>query len=144
MTIVASEELDILGEGDGDGWLRARNSAGQEGFVPCTYLESFTGGEEDLGDHEEEVMAGGGGSHLTSQISFSSVDYTVNISNMGKTIAGGDSVVSGDSSTSVITTVHELDTDKMSKNSLQFYIVCVKHAPFRSELCLFQDSMFYL
>lgn len=116
LTIVAGEELDILGEGDGDGWLRARNSVGQEGFVPCTYLESFTGGEEDLGEHDEEVMTTGSGSHLTSQISFSSVDYTVNTSNIGSTTAGADSVVSGDSSASVITALHDLETDKINED----------------------------
>lgn len=63
-------------------------------------------------------MATGSGSHLTSQISFSSVDYTVNTSNIGSAATGTDSVVSGDSSASVVTAVHELETDKTSKNQI--------------------------
>lgn len=63
-------------------------------------------------------MTTGSGSHLTSQISFSSVDYTVNTSNIGSTTAGADSVVSGDSSASVITALHDLETDKISKNQI--------------------------
>lgn len=108
--------MDILGEGDGDGWLRARNSGNQEGFVPCTYLDSFTGTEEEIID-QEQTMNVGGSSHLTSQISFSSVDYTVNTSNTRE--MSNDSVVSGDrfsdSSASIITTVQEMDTEKLSK-----------------------------
>lgn len=34
-----SEQLEVIGEGDGDGWLRARNYRGQEGFVPHNYLD---------------------------------------------------------------------------------------------------------
>ncbi|XP_065205043.1 protein nervous wreck isoform X2 [Planococcus citri] len=82
LTIVANEELEILGEGDGDGWLRARNSSGREGFVPCTYLDSFTGTEEEPVDHEEALHADTA-SHLPPQISFSSVDYTVDSNDDG-------------------------------------------------------------
>jgi hypothetical protein len=39
LTIVESEQLEVIGEGDGDGWLRARNYKGQEGFVPHNYLD---------------------------------------------------------------------------------------------------------
>lgn len=110
LTIVASEELTILGEGDGDGWLRARNSAGQEGFVPCTYLDAFTGDEDHMMmDHEEDGLPMGSGSHLTSQISFSSVDYTVNVTDTAQSVCGGDGdAISGDSSASVVTAVQDL------------------------------------
>lgn len=58
----------MIGEGDGDGWLRARNYRGEEGYVPHNYL-----------DIEQEAAANGSGAanQLRSQISFSSVDYTV-------------------------------------------------------------------
>lgn len=84
LTIVANEELEILGEGDGDGWLRARNSSGREGFVPCTYLDSFAGAEEEPVD-QEEALAVGTVPHLPPQISFSSVDYTVDANDNGTT-----------------------------------------------------------
>ncbi|CAH1119737.1 unnamed protein product [Phaedon cochleariae] len=64
LTIVENEQLEVVGEGDGDGWLRARNYRGEEGFVPQNYL-----------DVEREQSATTPG--LVQQISFSSVDYTV-------------------------------------------------------------------
>ncbi|XP_030766013.1 protein nervous wreck isoform X3 [Sitophilus oryzae] len=64
LTIVENEQLEVVGEGDGDGWLRARNYRGEEGYVPHNYL-----------DIEREQSATTPG--LQTQISFSSVDYTV-------------------------------------------------------------------
>ncbi|XP_066149129.1 protein nervous wreck isoform X2 [Euwallacea fornicatus] len=64
LTIVENEQLEVVGEGDGDGWLRARNYRGEEGYVPHNYL-----------DIEREQTATTPG--LQAQISFSSVDYTV-------------------------------------------------------------------
>ncbi|XP_044014210.1 protein nervous wreck isoform X1 [Aphidius gifuensis] len=70
LSIVESEQLEVVGEGDGDGWLRARNYRGEEGFVPQNYL-----------DVEREPTASVGlsshGPGLVTQISFSSVDYTI-------------------------------------------------------------------
>lgn len=37
--MVESEQLEVIGEGDGDGWLKARNYRGEEGFVPQNYLD---------------------------------------------------------------------------------------------------------
>lgn len=57
----------MIGEGDGDGWLRARNYRGEEGYVPHNYL-----------DIEQDAAGNGSAANqLRSQISFSSVDYTV-------------------------------------------------------------------
>lgn len=64
MTIVENEQLEVVGEGDGDGWLRARNYKGEEGYVPHNYLDV---------EREQTVTTPG----LVNQISFSSVDYTV-------------------------------------------------------------------
>lgn len=64
-----NEQLEVVGEGDGDGWLRARNYRGEEGYVPHNYLDV---------DHDDQCAQVGGSSYqLVSQISFSSVDYTV-------------------------------------------------------------------
>lgn len=60
-----------MGEGDGDGWLKARNYRGEEGFVPQNYLDV---------ERESEATTGGltsQGPGLVQQISFSSVDYTI-------------------------------------------------------------------
>lgn len=56
----------MIGDGDGDGWLRARNYRGEEGYVPHNYL-----------DVERDVGADTSAQPPISQISFSSVDYTV-------------------------------------------------------------------
>ncbi|KAL0113792.1 hypothetical protein PUN28_012727 [Cardiocondyla obscurior] len=70
LSIVESEQLDVVGEGDGDGWLRARNYRGEEGFVPQNYLDV---------EREPETTTGltSQGPGLVQQISFSSVDYTI-------------------------------------------------------------------
>lgn len=65
LSIVENEQLEVVGEGDGDGWLRARNYRGEEGYVPHNYL-----------DVERDTVVSGQ-QQLTSQISFSSVDYTI-------------------------------------------------------------------
>lgn len=39
LTIVENEQLEVIGDGDGDGWLRARNYRGEEGYVPHNYLD---------------------------------------------------------------------------------------------------------
>lgn len=68
MSIVESEQLEVVGEGDGDGWLRARNYRGEEGFVPQNYLDVER-------DTTSSLTSQGPG--LVQQISFSSVDYTI-------------------------------------------------------------------
>ncbi|XP_051161839.1 protein nervous wreck isoform X2 [Leptopilina boulardi] len=70
LTIVESEQLEVVGEGDGDGWLRARNYRGEEGFVPQNYLDV----ERETETQSNLVSHGPG---LVQQISFSSVDYTI-------------------------------------------------------------------
>ncbi|XP_069364649.1 protein nervous wreck isoform X2 [Maniola hyperantus] len=64
LSIIENEQLEVVGEGDGDGWLRARNYRGEEGYVPHNYLDV---------EREQATSAPG----LVAQISFSSVDYTV-------------------------------------------------------------------
>ncbi|XP_055373206.1 protein nervous wreck isoform X2 [Condylostylus longicornis] len=67
LTIVENEQLEVIGEGDGDGWLRARNYKGEEGYVPHNYLDI----------DQDTAAAVNNSSQLQTQISFSSVDYTV-------------------------------------------------------------------
>lgn len=67
LTIVENEQLEVIGDGDGDGWLRARNYRGEEGYVPHNYLDVERDVSENANSNQE----------LTTQISFSSVDYTV-------------------------------------------------------------------
>lgn len=67
LTIVENEQLEVIGDGDGDGWLRARNYRGEEGYVPNNYLDV----ERDVPTETNANQP------LATQISFSSVDYTV-------------------------------------------------------------------
>ncbi|KAF6200570.1 hypothetical protein GE061_005013, partial [Apolygus lucorum] len=76
LSIVENEQLEVVGEGDGDGWLRARNYRGEEGYVPHNYLDVER--DEELEPNTGNTLTEGSASYqLTSQISFSSVDYTV-------------------------------------------------------------------
>lgn len=69
-----NEQLEVVGEGDGDGWLKARNYRGEEGYVPQNYLDV----EREV-TNESTMHEAGSSYQLTSQISFSSVDYTVDV-----------------------------------------------------------------
>ncbi|CAN8006290.1 unnamed protein product, partial [Ixodes hexagonus] len=60
LSFVEQEEMEIISEGDGDGWIKARNYKGEEGFIPQNYVEIV-----------DAQQAGASGE------SFSSVDYRV-------------------------------------------------------------------
>ncbi|XP_037568505.2 LOW QUALITY PROTEIN: F-BAR and double SH3 domains protein 2-like [Dermacentor silvarum] len=63
LSFVEQEEMEIVSEGDGDGWIKARNYKGEEGYIPQNYVEIA-----------ENQPAGASGE------SFSSVDYRVETS----------------------------------------------------------------
>jgi len=67
LSIVENEHLELIGDGDESGWVRAKNYKGEEGFVPQNYVEI------------EGNSVGSG--PLQPQISFSSVDYHIQESN---------------------------------------------------------------
>ena len=73
LDMVNHEELELLGEGEDEGWVRVRNYKGDEGFVPKSYLELL------LGKDRETFM---GQPILQPAPSFSSVDYLSNLSNL--------------------------------------------------------------
>lgn len=61
-----------MGDGDDEnGWVRARNYKGEEGYVPQNYVEVEMEGDETEG------QTSASGLPLQPQISFSSVDYHV-------------------------------------------------------------------
>ncbi|EFX73637.1 hypothetical protein DAPPUDRAFT_57919, partial [Daphnia pulex] len=67
LSMMENEELEVLlAFSEGDGWVKARNYKGEEGYVPENYL--------DL--HADDQVPSEGGYPLENQISFSSVDYT--------------------------------------------------------------------
>ncbi|RUS81489.1 hypothetical protein EGW08_010745, partial [Elysia chlorotica] len=39
MTIKGNDDLELIADGDGDGWVKAKNSLGQEGYIPETYVD---------------------------------------------------------------------------------------------------------
>jgi hypothetical protein len=51
LSIEEDEMLEIIGAGDGDGWLKARNSAGYEGLVPENYIRVWNP-VDDVGDND--------------------------------------------------------------------------------------------
>ncbi|XP_035226162.1 protein nervous wreck-like [Stegodyphus dumicola] len=64
LSFVEQEELELIGEGDGDGWVMARNYRGEEGYIPQNYVEII----EPVSNEPSSRPP------LTS---FSSVDYTM-------------------------------------------------------------------
>ncbi|KAL3880913.1 hypothetical protein ACJMK2_033116 [Sinanodonta woodiana] len=65
-----NEELEIIGDGDGDGWLRAKNSSGQIGYIPENYIERY----------RDDVSLAGSGCSLESADSLSGALYPVSVS----------------------------------------------------------------
>ena len=47
LDMVNHEELELLGEGEDEGWVRVRNYKGDEGFVPKSYLELMLGKDRE-------------------------------------------------------------------------------------------------
>ncbi|XP_065334083.1 protein nervous wreck isoform X1 [Cloeon dipterum] len=73
LSIVENETLEVLAGADydaGEGWLRARNSRGEQGFVPQNYLDYPQDQQQSDPMVEQSPQEAPG-------ISFSSVDYTV-------------------------------------------------------------------
>ncbi|XP_067136146.1 uncharacterized protein nwk isoform X2 [Centruroides vittatus] len=64
LSFVEQEELEIVAEGDGDGWIKARNYIGKEGFIPQNYVEIIDG---------QQLIS----SIQPAPASFSSVDYYI-------------------------------------------------------------------
>ena len=71
LDMVNHEELELLGEGEDEGWVRVRNYKGDEGFVPKSYLELLLGKERERGYSETFL----GQPLVQPAPSFSSVDY---------------------------------------------------------------------
>ena len=71
LDMVNHEELELLGEGEDEGWVRVRNYKGDEGFVPRSYLELLLGKDSER-VFTETFM---GQPILQPAPSFSSVDY---------------------------------------------------------------------
>nr|XP_045612891.1 protein nervous wreck-like [Procambarus clarkii] len=92
LTIVENEELEVMGEGDGDGWVQARNYKGEVGFIPQNYIETdesgSTAANADFANFPEpgaedsmtgEPTASSAAAEGAPQrgISFSSVEYNL-------------------------------------------------------------------
>ena len=48
LSMVAQEEVELVGEGDDEGWVRVRNYKGELGYVPRSYLEVGAGFQHTL------------------------------------------------------------------------------------------------
>ncbi|KAK3577241.1 hypothetical protein CHS0354_030521 [Potamilus streckersoni] len=70
LNMQVNEELEIIGDGDGDGWLRAKNSSGQIGYIPENYIERY----------RDDVSLAGSGCSLESADSLSGALYPVSAS----------------------------------------------------------------
>ncbi|XP_068201139.1 protein nervous wreck isoform X3 [Palaemon carinicauda] len=87
LSIVENEEVELMGEGDGDGWVQARNYKGEVGYIPENYIErEETSSIPNFATFPEpgtEDMTGGGVPNTATEeevaappVSFSSIDYS--------------------------------------------------------------------
>ncbi|XP_042881081.1 protein nervous wreck-like isoform X2 [Penaeus japonicus] len=82
LTIVENEELELLGEGDGDGWVKARNYKGEVGYIPQNYIEEEDSGsapppQPDFATFPETAPASNKPEGTQRGVSFSSVEYNL-------------------------------------------------------------------
>ncbi|XP_068201140.1 protein nervous wreck isoform X4 [Palaemon carinicauda] len=85
LSIVENEEVELMGEGDGDGWVQARNYKGEVGYIPENYIErEETSSIPNFATFPEpgtEDMTGGGVPNTavsaSGGLSFSSVEYNM-------------------------------------------------------------------
>ena len=70
LDLTEGEFLEIISDGDGDGWVRAQNSNGKLGFIPQNYIE-FLDNNTDSMSRTDSVKSGG-----YSHIHESSIDAT--------------------------------------------------------------------
>ncbi|XP_062584278.1 uncharacterized protein LOC134246031 [Saccostrea cucullata] len=79
-----NEELEIIADGDGDGWLRARNSEGLIGMIPSNYIEILgsrgsvsSGGNMEMSGNGSHVDSGCYNDSTQEVMSYSSGDMEV-------------------------------------------------------------------
>ena len=72
LNMIDQEELEMIGEGDDEGWVKARNYKGEVGYVPRSYLE-IIGMKDQKNNQSSDYM---GQPLLQQGFSFSSVDYS--------------------------------------------------------------------
>ena len=72
LNMIDQEELELIGEGDDEGWVKARNYKGEVGYVPRSYLE-IIGMKDQKNSQNNDYM---GQPLLQQGFSFSSVDYS--------------------------------------------------------------------
>ena len=72
LNMIDQEELELVGEGDDEGWVKAKNYKGEVGYVPRSYLE-IIGTKDRRSNQCNDFM---GQPLLQQGFSFSSVDYS--------------------------------------------------------------------
>ncbi|XP_037801241.1 protein nervous wreck-like isoform X9 [Penaeus monodon] len=82
LSIIENEELELLGEGDGDGWVKARNYKGEVGYIPQNYIEEEESGsappqQQDFATFPEIAPATAKPEGTQRGMSFSSVEYNL-------------------------------------------------------------------
>ncbi|XP_069131406.1 F-BAR and double SH3 domains protein 2-like isoform X3 [Argopecten irradians] len=56
LNLKENDILEIISDGDGDGWVRARNSEGKVGYIPQNYIEVLDNGGMDQSDHADSAI----------------------------------------------------------------------------------------
>ncbi|XP_033743742.1 F-BAR and double SH3 domains protein 2-like isoform X2 [Pecten maximus] len=56
LNLTENDILEIISDGDGDGWVRARNSDGKIGYIPQNYVEVLENGGMDQSDHADNPI----------------------------------------------------------------------------------------
>ncbi|XP_050733609.1 protein nervous wreck-like isoform X14 [Eriocheir sinensis] len=83
LSIVENEELELMAEGDGDGWVQARNYKGEVGYIPQNYIEmedsAATAAAAAAPPPEPTVAQPPSEAGDAAAISFSSIEYNLEL-----------------------------------------------------------------
>ncbi|XP_074649668.1 F-BAR and double SH3 domains protein 2-like [Tubulanus polymorphus] len=79
LSMTVHEPVIVIGTGLGDGWLKARNANGEEGFIPENYIQYYDDSTATTGDYTGQV------DYNTGQVEYNPSQYGYNAETTAET-----------------------------------------------------------